>query len=97
MKRFPLIAALLIAALGAPAPGWAGAGGWERLYILIGGGGGGGDFRRGSPGVTAGQSIPFVDICYLLKHARGGMLGDPGGADAIAAMPDGQKPADPKA
>jgi glyoxylase-like metal-dependent hydrolase (beta-lactamase superfamily II) len=38
-----------------------------------------------------------VDNCYLLKHAQGWILWDTGVADAIAAMPDGQPPADPKA
>ena len=50
-----------------------------------------------SPGVNVGQSMPFVDNCYLLKHAQGWMLSDTGVSDAIAAMPDGQKPTDPKA
>jgi len=97
MKHFPLIAALLIAALGALAPGSAQAAGLERLYILNCGEGMAGDISRWSPGVNVGQSMPFVDNCYLLKHAQGWMLWDTGVADAIAAMPDGQKPADPKA
>jgi N-acyl homoserine lactone hydrolase len=41
--------------------------------------------------------MAFVDNCYLLKHAQGWMLWDTGVADAIAAMPDGQKPADARA
>jgi glyoxylase-like metal-dependent hydrolase (beta-lactamase superfamily II) len=97
MKRFPLIAAWLIAALGALATGSAQAAGLERLYILNCGEGMAGDISRWSPGVNVGQSMPFVDNCYLLKHAQGWMLWDTGVADAIAAMPDGQKPADPKA
>jgi len=97
MKRFPLIAALRIAALGALATGSAQAAGLERLYILNCGEGMAGDISRWSPGVNVGQSMPFVDNCYLLKHAQGWMLWDTGVADAIAAMPDGQKPADPKA
>src|SRR5438132_13717880 len=97
MKRFLLIAAVLIAALGALAPGVAQAAGLERLYILNCGEGMAGDISRWSPGVNVGQSMPFVDNCYLLKHAQGWMLWDTGVADAIAAMPDGQKPADPKA
>src|SRR6266545_1431506 len=40
--------------------------------------------------------MDFVDNCYLIKHAQGWMLWDTGVADAIAAMPDGQKPADPR-
>ena len=41
--------------------------------------------------------MPFVDNCYLLKHAQGWLLWDTGVADAIATMPDGQKPANPGA
>ena len=41
--------------------------------------------------------MEFVDNCYLIKHAQGWMLWDTGVTDAIAAMPDGQKPADPRA
>src|SRR5262245_22538388 len=97
MQRFPLLSALLIAALGALATGSAQAAGLERLYILNCGEGMAGDISRWSPGVNVGQSMPFVDNCYLLKHAQGWMIWDTGVADAIAAMPDGQKPADPKA
>ena len=97
MKRFPLRAALLIAALGALVTGLAQAAGLERLYILNCGEGMAGDISRWSPGVNVGQSMPFVDNCYLLKHAQGWMIWDTGVADATAAMPDGQKPADPKA
>ena len=97
MKRFQLLSALIIAALGALATGSAQAAGLERLYILNCGEGMAGDISRWSPGVNVGQSMPFVDNCYLLKHAQGWMLWDTGVADAIAAMPDGQKPADPKA
>jgi N-acyl homoserine lactone hydrolase len=28
-----------------------------------------GDISRWSPSVNVGQSMPFVDNCYLLKHA----------------------------
>ena len=41
--------------------------------------------------------MPFVDNCYLIKYAAGWMLWDTGQTDALAAMPEGQKPADPKA
>jgi N-acyl homoserine lactone hydrolase len=97
MKRFPLLSAVIIAALGALATGAAQAAGLERLYILNCGEGVAGDISRWSPGVNVGQSMPFVDNCYLLKHAQGWLLWDTGVPDAIAAMPDGQKPADPKA
>jgi len=46
--------------------------------------------------VNEGKSMDFVDNCYLIKHAQGWILWDTGVADAIAAMPDGQKPADPR-
>ena len=71
--------------------------GLERLYILNCGEGVAGDISRWSPGVNEGKSMEFVDNCYLIKHAQGWMLWDTGVADAIAAMPDGQKPADPRA
>ena len=73
------------------------AAGLERLYILNCGEGTAGDISRWSPGVNVGKSMPFVDNCYLLKHGEGWMLWDTGVTDAIAAMPDGLKPADPKA
>jgi len=98
MKKLSSIAAAFsIAALSAFASQSAHAAGLERLYILNCGEGTAGDISRWSPGVNEGKSMPFVDNCYLLKHSQGWMLWDTGLADAIAAMPDGQKPADPKA
>src|ERR1700745_3944301 len=97
MTRFFVRAAVLLTALGPRATGAAQAAGLERLYSLNCGEGVAGDISRWSPGVNVGQSMPFVDNCYLLKHAQGWLLWDTGVADAIAAMPDGQKPADPKA
>jgi glyoxylase-like metal-dependent hydrolase (beta-lactamase superfamily II) len=98
MKQFRSIAAAFsIAALCAFSSPSAHAAGLERLYILNCGEGTAGDISRWSPGVNAGKSMPFVDNCYLLKHSSGWMIWDTGLADAIAAMPDGQKPADPKA
>ena len=41
--------------------------------------------------------MDFVDNCYLIKHSQGWMLWDTGVADAIANMPDGLKPSDPRA
>ncbi len=41
--------------------------------------------------------MDFVDNCYLIKHAQGWFLWDTGIADAVAAMPNGQAPADPRA
>src|SRR5258708_18769119 len=41
--------------------------------------------------------MDFVDNCYLIKHAQGWFLWDTGISDAVAAMPNGLAPADPKA
>ena len=71
--------------------------GVERLYILNCGEGIAGDISRWSPGVNIGKSMDFVDNCYLIKHSQGWLLWDTGVTDAIAAMPDGQKPADARA
>ena len=69
----------------------------ERLYILNCGEGVAGDISRWSPGVNVGQSMDFVDSCYLIRHRQGWLLWDTGLADAVAAMPDGLRPADPRA
>ena len=71
----------------------AGKSGVERLYILNCGEGVAGDISRWSPGVNVGKSMDFVDNCYLIKHSQGWLLWDTGVADAIAAMPEGQRPA----
>jgi N-acyl homoserine lactone hydrolase len=74
----------------------AGKSGVERLYILNCGEGVAGDISRWSPGVNVGKSMDFVDNCYLIRHSQGWVLWDTGLADAIAAMPEGQRPADPR-
>jgi N-acyl homoserine lactone hydrolase len=71
--------------------------GVEKLYILNCGEGVAGDISRWSPGVDEGKSMDFVDNCYLIKHSQGWFLWDTGIADAVAAMPKGLPPADPKA
>ena len=71
--------------------------GVERLYILNCGEGVAGDVSLWSPGVNVGKPVEFVDNCYLIKHSQGWLLWDTGVTDAIAAMPDGQKPADARA
>lgn len=101
MRRAPFIAATVAlaafaASLTPPIHAQSPAG-LERLYVLNCGEGVAGDISRWSPGVNEGKSMDFVDSCYLIKHAQGWMIWDTGVADAIAAMPDGQKPADPKA
>src|SRR5215218_9659283 len=97
-SRCLMIAAVLGCSL------WAGASvaqtdkaGVEKLYVLNCGEGVAGDISRWSPGVNVGKSMDFVDNCYLIKHAQGWFLWDTGLADPIAAMPNGQAPADPRA
>ncbi len=93
-----LIAALMLAVMsvgtGRAQPGKSGV---EKLYILNCGEGVAGDISRWSPGVNEGKSMDFVDTCYLVKHAQGWLLWDSGIPDAVAAMPNGLAPADPKA
>ena len=72
------------------------AAGADRLYILNCGEGVAGDVSRWS-GMNAGQSMEFVGTCYLIHHPQGWFLWDTGIADAIAALPTGQAPADPRA
>jgi N-acyl homoserine lactone hydrolase len=97
-RSIGFVAALLSAALSLSA-GHAQSGktGVEKLYILNCGEGVAGDISRWSPGLNEGKSMDFVDNCYLIKHAQGWFLWDTGIADAVAAMPDGLAPADPKA
>ena len=70
--------------------------GIEKLYILNCAEGVAGDISRWSPGVNEGKSMPFVDTCYLIKHAQGWFIWDTGVSDRVAAMPDGLAPADPR-
>src|SRR4029077_8678626 len=65
--------------------------GVDKLYILDCGQGVGPDQSRWSPGVNVGKPLPVSDNCYLIHHTQGWFLWDTGVADAIAAMPDGQK------
>jgi glyoxylase-like metal-dependent hydrolase (beta-lactamase superfamily II) len=71
--------------------------GVEKLYVLNCGEGTAGDISRWTPGLNEGKTMDFVDSCYLVKHAKGWLLWDTGIADAVAAMPNGLAPADPKA
>jgi N-acyl homoserine lactone hydrolase len=71
--------------------------GVEKLYILNCGEGIAGDISRWSPGLNEGKSMDFVDNCYLIKHSQGWFLWDTGITDAVADMPNGLAPADPKA
>ncbi|WP_028155088.1 N-acyl homoserine lactonase family protein [Bradyrhizobium japonicum] len=72
--------------------------GVEKLYVFNCGEGTAGDISRWTPGLNEGKSMDFVDSCYLIKHSnKGWFLWDTGIADAVAAMPNGLVPADPKA
>jgi N-acyl homoserine lactone hydrolase len=71
--------------------------GVEKLYVLNCGEGTAGDISRWTPGLNEGKTMDFVDTCYLIKHTQGWFLWDTGIADAVAAMPNGLVPADPKA
>jgi len=71
--------------------------GVEKLYVLNCGEGTAGDISRWTPGLNEGKTMDFVDTCYLIKHGKGWFLWDTGIADAVAAMPNGLVPADPKA
>ncbi|QDW38398.1 N-acyl homoserine lactonase family protein [Bradyrhizobium sp. KBS0727] len=97
-RKIGLAAILLSAALSVDVShAQTGKPGVERLYILNCGEGVAGDISRWSPGVNEGKSMKFVDSCYLIKHSQGWFLWDTGITDAVAAMPDGLAPADPKA
>jgi N-acyl homoserine lactone hydrolase len=98
MRKFDTcIAALAALAIAGAAASAQTKSGIDKLYILNCGEGVSGDISRWSPGVNVGLSMDFVDNCYLIHHSQGWLLWDTGVADAIASMPDGQAPADPKA
>ena len=97
MTRLILAALASLAAAGCAHFPNQGTSGVQRLYVMNCGEGVAGDISRWSPGVNEGKSMDFVDNCYLIKHAKGWMLWDTGIMDAVAGMPDGLKPADPKA
>lgn len=97
MRRLGMVAAIIAAlSLAAATVSAQRKSGVERLYILDCGEGVAGDISRWSPGVNVGKAMDFVDNCYLIRHSQGWMLWDTGIPDAIAAMPDGQAPADPR-
>jgi N-acyl homoserine lactone hydrolase len=99
LNRAMGVIAVLLSVVGLVGSGHAQSGksGIEKLYILNCGEGVAGDISRWSPGVNEGKSMDFVDNCYLIKHAQGWFLWDTGIPDAVAAMPNGLAPADPKA
>ncbi|WP_027522916.1 N-acyl homoserine lactonase family protein [Bradyrhizobium sp. Ec3.3] len=71
--------------------------GVEKLYILNCGEGATSDVSRWTPGMNEGKPMDFVDSCYLIKHSQGWFLWDTGVPDAVASMPNGLVPSDPKA
>jgi glyoxylase-like metal-dependent hydrolase (beta-lactamase superfamily II) len=71
--------------------------GVDRLYIFNCGEGVAGDVSRWSPGVNVGKPMDMSENCNLIHHAQGWLLWDTGIPDAIAAMPNGLDPADPRA
>ena len=97
MKRSSTLIAVALAALAGLAQAQPAQAGIEKLYVLNCGEGIAGDIGRWSPGVNEGKSMDFVDNCYLIKHTQGWFLWDTGITDAVAAMPSGLPPADPKA
>lgn len=99
MNRAIVLAAALLSAVMSFDTGHAQSGkpGVEKLYIFDCGEGVAGDISRWSPGVNEGKPMDFVDTCYLIKHAQGWFLWDTGISDAVAAMPNGLAPGDPKA
>lgn len=98
MSKITLVLAVAaFASLGQTALAQSEKPGVEKLYIMNCGEGVAGDIGRWSPGVNEGQSMDFVDTCYLIKHKQGWFLWDTGIPDAVAAMPNGLAPADPKA
>ncbi len=98
MKRASTLIAVALAALAAGlAQSQPAKAGVEKLYILNCGEGVAGDIGRWSPGVNEGKPMDFVDNCYLIKYTQGWFLWDTGITDAVAAMPNGLAPADPRA
>jgi N-acyl homoserine lactone hydrolase len=64
----------------------------DKMYVFNCGEGVGPDQARWSPGVNVGKPLAISDNCYLIHHkTQGWFLWDTGVAEAIAAMPDGQK------
>src|SRR5579864_3509912 len=96
-KLSTVIAAFLSLALLSTTASAQSKSGVERLYIIDCGHGVAGDISRWSPGVDVGKAQAFSDNCYLIHHAQGWLLWDTGIADAVANMPEGLAPADPRA
>ncbi|WGR74666.1 MULTISPECIES: N-acyl homoserine lactonase family protein [unclassified Bradyrhizobium] len=98
MRRIGLAFSAIALVLGSTAaPVQSQKSGVEKLYILNCGEGTAGDISRWTPGLNERKSMDFVDTCYLIRHGQDWFLWDTGIADAVAAMPNGLAPADPKA
>ena len=97
MNIWSALISLMILAVAAPAASAQKQSGVEKLYIINCGEGIAGNVSLWSPGVNEGKPQDFADSCYLIKHAQGWFLWDTGITDAIAAMPQGQAPANPGA
>jgi N-acyl homoserine lactone hydrolase len=98
MERSSISIAALVALSISAAPASAQTkSGVDKLYILNCGEGHVIDISRWSPGVNVGMPMDMAENCYLMHHTQGWLLWDTGVTDAIAAMPDGQAPADPRA
>jgi N-acyl homoserine lactone hydrolase len=63
--------------------------GVQRMYVFNCGESRTPDLSRWSPGFNVGKPFEFSDHCYLIRHAKGLMMGDSGMSDKIAEMPDG--------
>src|SRR4029078_10942364 len=70
--------------------------GVDKLYILNCGEGVAGDNSPWSAGEYMRESLDFVHNCYLIHHGQDWLLWDTGITDAVAAMPDGLAPPDPR-
>jgi len=95
-RAFALLAVASFTFVATTANAQSGKAGIEKLYVLNCGEGTAGDISRWSPGVNEGKSMDFVDNCYLIKHSQGWFLWDTGIPDAVADMPNGLAPADPR-
>ena len=98
MKRLSIsiVAVVALSIAGAPASTQTRVG-VDKLYIFNCGEGHVIDISRWSPGVNVGMPMDMAENCYLMHHPQGWLLWDTGVPDAVAAMPDGQAPADPRA
>ena len=92
MKLAGLLSTASLAVIALTQPGLAQTkSGVDKMYVFNCGEGVGPDQARWSPGVNVGKPLAISDNCYLIHHGQDWFLWDTGVAEAIAAMPDGQK------